>query len=101
MKTETRNRVGRFIQLPNALLLLALGAGFASVGQAEDVPSMIITAPKPADCATNSKFENEIVAQARLAVWGTRLSVATDLGAKLHSQPRVFRIAGKDIGNRG
>ena len=36
MKTVTKNRFRRFVQLPTALLLLALGVGFASVGQAEE-----------------------------------------------------------------
>ena len=101
MKTETENRVRRFIQLPTTLLLLALVAGFASVGQAEDLSAMVITTPRPADCETESTFEDEMAAKAELAVWMTRVSVATDLGAKLHSQRRAFRIAAKDTGNRG
>ena len=102
MKTKLKNRPGRVAQLPAVLLTLALSAGFAAVGNAQDTSSMIITAERPVHSENRAHLRDEMQAQARLAVWQTRVSVGTKLGAKLNSgQTRTFRVAGKYTGKRG
>ena len=106
MNTLLKNRLLRILQLPTVLLVLALNAGLASVGQAQEIPSMIITVARPSHCESdlslhNKALGNQIRTDARLAVWKTRVSVATDLGVKLNNQSRPFRIAGKIMDKRG
>jgi hypothetical protein len=93
MNIKLRKRITRLAQLPTVLLTLALIAGFATVGHAEGIPSMVITATQPSHC-DGSTLRNEIQAKARLAVWQTRVSVGTDLGVKLNTQWRRTRVAG-------
>ena len=102
MKTELKNRFGRLAQLPAVLLALALGAGFASVGHAEDIPSsMVITAKRPTQCESALTLRNHIRDTARLAVWKTRVSVASDLGRKLNNREPEYRVAGDFADQRG
>ena len=105
MKIELKNRFRRIARLPTVLLLLALSAGFASVGQAQDIPVIVVTAERPTICASaltrDQKLRNAIRSGASHAVWKTRVSVATDLGVKLNSRQRPFRVAGKDAHTRG
>jgi hypothetical protein len=100
MKTLLKNRKAR-IQLPTVLLGLVLYAGFAAVGYAQDISSMVVTVDRPAHEESVLTLRDEMRATARDAVWQTRISVATDLGAKLTTQPRSTRLAGKDIDRRG
>ncbi len=102
MKIELKNRFGRLAQLPAVLLALALSAGFASVGHAEDIPSsMVITAKRPTHCDSALTLRNRIQETARLAVWKTRVSVASDLGLKLNSRQPGYRVAGEFADKRG
>ena len=106
MKIELKNRFGRIVRLPIVLLVLAFGAGFASVGQAQDIPAIVVTAERPTRCAPllswqHRELRNAIRDGASHAVWKTRVSVATDLGVKLNSRQRPFTIAGKDAYGRG
>jgi hypothetical protein len=99
MKTLLNNRFVR-IQLPTVLLGLASFAGFAAVGYAQDISSMVITAERPAH-GDSVLLREEMRATTRDAIWQTRLSVATDLGAKLTTQPAATRIAGLVTDKRG
>ena len=95
MNTLLINRKARINQLPIVLLMLALNVGFASVGLAEEVPGDT-PSPTHAMCGDGSNVTvwDEMQAKARLAAWKTRISVATELGARLRSDhgPR-FRLA--------
>ncbi len=72
MKTLLKNRLVR-IQLPTVLLGLALYAGFAVVGYAQDISSMVVTAERPAHSDSVLMLRDEVRATARGAVWNTRL----------------------------
>ena len=100
MKTLLKNRLVR-IQLPTVLLGLALYVGFAAVGYAEDISSMVITADRPTHSKPVLMLGDEVRATADGAIWKTRLSVATDLGAKLTTQPRSAHLAGGFTDKRG
>jgi hypothetical protein len=104
MNTRLKNRLARISGLPIALL--ALSAGFASIGQAQDIPSMVITTERPSHCDSALAFGNKeigekIRATAASAVWQTRVDVAIDLGAKLNSRQPSFRVAGRYLDKRG
>ena len=100
MNMLNTNRRTRFGLLPTVMLLLALGAGFASVGQAEETAlgQAKATMVRP---AAASQMRNEIRSTAHRAIWLTRVNVATDLGVRLNSQQRPFRLASRDMGKRG
>jgi hypothetical protein len=105
MNTLLKNRLLRISQLPAVLLALAINVGFASVGQAQEIPSMIITAERPSNCESLQTLESEaltrqIQTDALLAVWKTRVSVATELGVKLNDQQRPFRIARRKVNDK-
>ncbi|HHQ14044.1 MAG TPA: hypothetical protein ENK16_03355 [Chromatiales bacterium] len=101
MKTRDRTRDTRFGVLPTAVLTLALGAGFAPVGQAETITqTMTVTAPA-AECVKAEDLRQAMQATARDAVWRTRIRVATDLSVRLNSQHRPFRLASREQGKRG
>jgi hypothetical protein len=100
MKTLLKNRLAR-IQLPTVLLGLALYAGFGTVGYAQDISSMVITAERPAHNDNALMLHDEMRATANTAVWHTRLSVATSLGAKLTTQPSSVHLASRGTGKRG
>jgi hypothetical protein len=100
MKTLLKNRLVRN-QLPTVLLGLTLYVGFAAVGYAQDISSMVITAQRPAHDVAVLTLRDEVRATAKGAVWNTRLSVATDLGAKLTTQPRSTHVAGRYTIPRG
>jgi len=100
MKTLLKNRLAR-IQLPTVLLGLAFYAGLGTVGYAQDISSMVITAKRPAQDESALMLRDEMTATANAAVWKTRLSVATSLGAKLTTQPRSTRLAGRYTDKRG
>jgi hypothetical protein len=106
MNTQLMNRWTRIARLPIGMLVLALGAGLASEGQAQDIPTMVITAERPSHCEPGlalheQKLGNEIRMTADLAVWKTRISVATDLGVKLNTLQPTFRVAGRYLDKRG
>jgi hypothetical protein len=105
MNTLLKNRLLRNFQLPAVLLALAMNVGFASVGQAQEIPSMIITAERPSRCESLQKLESEALTRrirtdAHFAVWKTRVSVATELGVKLNNQQRPFRIARRPVNDK-
>ena len=101
MKNLLKTRLARFGRLPTALLVLVLAAGFASVGQAQDMPELVVTAEKTELGETAAALRDGIQAKAQLAVWQTRVSVAFDLGLRLTGEERPPRVAGKDTGKRG
>jgi len=91
----------RTFRLPTVMLMLAMIAGFASVGQAQDIPQIVITAERPDATETSEAFRQEMQATAESAVRKTQLSVAIDLGMKLtHEQERI-RLAGNYDRKRG
>jgi len=87
--------------LPTVLLSLALFAGSASVGYAEDMSSLVITAERPAHSSFTSSIRDEMRADTETAVWMTRISVITDLGMKLSQPSRTYRLAVLDMNKRG
>ncbi|MDH3978723.1 MAG: hypothetical protein OEU86_09415 [Gammaproteobacteria bacterium] len=97
MNSRKNSRFGRPAFLPTALLMLAINAGFASVGHAQESSTMVITAERLSDV----DYSTELRADAENAVWKTRLSVATGLGAKLQSHRRNFRVAAAASDKRG
>jgi hypothetical protein len=106
MNIKLKNRLTRISRLPIVLLVLALGAGVASVGQAQDIPNMVITAERPSHCESapalrKQEVSDEIRTTADDAVWETRIRVARDLGAKLNRLQPTFRVAGKYLDKRG
>ena len=106
MKMKLKDRIARIVQLPTVLLILALNASFASVGYAEEIPTMVITAERPSECDSvltqyDAALGREIKTTAELAVWKTRVRVATDLGVKLNSRQRYLRLAGLNVKKRG
>lgn len=101
MKNLKSNREQRFGLLPTALLMLAMTAGFASVGQADDIAPLEATAGTPAKAMDEAGFEAAMRAEARDAAWLTRINVVLDLDARLERQHRPFRLASLDPGQRG
>lgn len=101
MKKLLKFRIEEFGRLPTALLTLALFAGFASVGQAQDMPELVVTAAKTELCDTAATLRDDMQAKAQLAVWQTRVSVASDLGLRLTADDRPLSLAGRDAGKRG
>lgn len=95
-------RAKRRSSLPTVLLMLASGAGFAPVGQADDIPHTTVTAQASPSCGELTVEQEAMHAEATRAVWDTRISVATDLYERLSRQHRrSFRVAGSDAGKRG
>lgn len=106
MNNRLKSRVTRILQLPTVLLVLAINAGFASVGRTEDIASMVITAQRPAHgdslrVRRDELLGNEMRTTAGLAVSITRLRVTTDLGVKLNSQRPAPQLAGAAKDKRG
>lgn len=95
MSILTKNRESRFPSLPTAMLWLALGASFASVGHAEEaLQNVTVTGRAPMETPATA-IRNELQATAEDAVWLTRISVASKLSARLHHQRRPFRVASR------
>lgn len=92
MNTERRNRAWRGARLPTVLLTLALAAGFASVGHAQDVAEIVITAQKPDRDAHATLIREEMQSDARLAARETRIEVASELSQRLNRANRRARI---------
>ena len=102
MMNNSKNRCNRQpVCLPTVLLALALFAGSASVGHADELSSMVITAERPAHTSFSSSIRNEMRADTETAVWMTRINVGTDLGMKLSQPNRSFRVAALDMNKRG
>jgi len=104
MKTERNFRARRGAQLPTVTLLLALLVSFASVGQAQDVAEIVVTADKPEHDENAALIREEMQSDARLAVSKTRMDVAAELGQRLSKENRPPRVAvGKAVNkdNRG
>ena len=87
--------------LPTVLLSLALFAGSASVGYAEELSSLVITAERPAHSSFSSSIRDEMRADTETAVWMTRINVGTELGVKLSQPGRTYRLAALDMNKRG
>ena len=92
MKTERNYREMRGAQLPTVMLTLALVVGFASVGLAQDVAEIVVTAERPTLELNAALIREEMQSEARLAAWKTRIDVATNLGKRLSTEHRPERI---------
>jgi len=101
MNIAMKDRVRRIFRLPISLLVPALVAGFAAVGQAQGIPQMVITAERPTAVDSSLDLRHEIQSTAREAVWKTQARVGDDLSVKLGHQNGWIRSAGKDDRNRG
>lgn len=101
MNTERNYRGTRGAQLPIVMLALALAAGFASVGQAQNVAEIFVTAERPEHDVTAALIREEMQSEARLAAWKTRMDVASDLDKRLSMENRPERIAAVKSGKRG
>lgn len=101
MNSKTDRRVTRN-RLPTALLLVALSAGLATVGQAQEIPTLVVTTERPATISHFDQYRNAVRANAQEALWLTRISVGMDLSAKLARPTRKPRVAAKtDTSKRG
>jgi len=89
------------VRLPTVLLLLALFAGFASVGHAQEPSSLVITAERPVHSSFSSSIRDEMRARTETAVWMTRIDVGTELGLKLSRPSQNYRLATLDMNKRG
>lgn len=96
---ESRNR--RPARLLTALLSLAFFAGSATVGQAQELSSLVITAERPVHSDFSSSIRGEMRERTKIAVWMTRINVGTDLGVKLGRPGRKYRVAAADMNNPG
>ncbi len=89
------------VRLPTVLLLLAFFAGSASVGHAQELSSLTITAERPVHSSFTSSIRDEMRADTEIAVWMTRINVGTELGLKLSRPSRNYRLAALDMNKRG
>jgi len=102
MNNSLKYNTTRQFKLPTALLMLALGVSFASVGQAQDIPQTMVRAKVSLSCVQDPSIRDEMQTKARRAVWDTRIRIASDLNTRLHRQHwRSFRVAGEISGKRG
>lgn len=97
MKHFESVRAQRNRSLPTVLLTLALAAGFASVGHADEIPQVTTVAKAP---LAAPKLGNEMQATADTAVAATLDAVAAELDARLKGERRV-RIAARGNAKRG
>ena len=95
MNRLTKNRKARFQSLPTALLWLALGAGFATVGQAEESLQNLTVTEKAVPVSNAGDLRQEIQTSAQDAAWRTRVSAASKLGVRLKGQHRSYRLASR------
>ncbi|UCG71682.1 MAG: hypothetical protein JSV45_10475 [Chromatiales bacterium] len=97
MERLTKIRQLRLASLPYAVLLLAViaGYGFVSVGQAEEaMEELVVTAPRLT--ATDAEVVRaQIEDTAADAAWRTRITVASQLSARLNVQHRPYRLASR------
>ncbi len=92
----------RFWLLLTALLLQALGAGYATVARAETAIETVTVSAKAIDTAPASELRDSMRTGAQDAAARTRISVATDLNARmLKGQRKSLRLASRDQGKRG
>ena len=95
------NRRARFGLLPTAVFWLALGVSFATVGQAEDALETTTVTARAVKPVGYRGLNDAMRDQTEEAVWKTRISVATDLSARLNGQHRPLRLASRYQGVRG
>ncbi len=101
MKKLLKIRIEEFRRLPTALLTLAMFAGFASVGQAQEMPELVVTAQKLGAPELTCELRDDLRSGATDAVWDTRVAVAAALGIRLTGEDRPVRIADRGAGSRG
>lgn len=102
MNIRLNRRDKRRSVLPTVLLTLAFGAGFASVGQAQDIPETTVTAQSTSICGPDLAMRTELRSTAERAILATRINVAVDLQMRLsRQQKRSLKLAGKPPGTRG
>ena len=95
MRKSTKYRDSRCLSLPTAVLLLALGVSFASVGQAEEVLDETVVTAKRLTANGAQDLRPEIEATTEDAAWRTRIRVAANLSARLNVQHRPYRLASR------
>lgn len=93
MKVTVKKCANRAIRLPTVMLMLALFAGVASVGQAQDIPEMVITTKRPVAQDASAELRDEMQTTADSVVRKTRFRVAVDLGVKLGFHQDRIRLA--------
>jgi hypothetical protein len=101
MKNIVTDRKKRISRLPIELLLSALIVGFAAVGQAEDIPQMVITAERPTVCETSVDLRDQMRTTANSAVWKTQIRVGVDLSMKLKRDNGWIQLAATPDRKRG
>ena len=92
MKTERNFRAWRGAQLPTVMLMLALLVGFASVGQAQEVAEIVVTAEKRAHDVTAALIREEMQSDAQLAASKMRKDIAAELSRRLSKENRPPRL---------
>lgn len=95
------NRNTRFGLLPTVVLMLAMTAGFASVGRADESAQPGKAAGTPAAAKETSVLRETFRAEALDAAWMTHINVSIDLDARLNRQHSPYRLASRDQGKRG
>jgi len=101
MNSSINSRNRRPARLLTALLALTFSVGIASVAQAQEVSSMVVTAKRPVHCDFSSTIRDEMRDDTKIAVWMTRIDVGTDLGIKLGRPNRKYQVATTEKNNRG
>ncbi len=101
MNSKIDSRDKRPACLLTALLWLAIFAGSASVGHAQELPSLVITAERPVYSDFSSSIRDEMRNRTQIAVWMTRFNARTDLGVKLGQHGKTYRVAAIDTNKRG
>lgn len=101
MKNTFIDRIKRILRLPIVLLMPAMIAGLAAVGQAQGIPQMVITAKRPARCETSVDLKDQMQKSASRVVWKTQARVGADLSVRLKSLNSWIRLAGIEGRNRG
>lgn len=101
MKNTCNERIRRILRLSMVLLMPAMIAGLAAVGQAQGIPQMVITTERPADYETSIDLKARMQKSANRAVWKTHGRVGADLRVRLKSLNGWIRIAGFDARKRG
>ncbi len=101
MNNTQESRNWRSACLSTALLSLALVAGTASVGHAQEIESLVVTAERPVHTDFAASIRDEMRSHTEAAVWMTRIDVGTDLGLKLGRPSERFHVAATDMNKRG
>lgn len=101
MNSRKQRRLRRPAHLLTVLLFPALLAGFASVGQAQEISNTVVTTKRPQSTDTSDEIREQLHEAIENTVGMTHIDVRSDLDLKLGRPTRAWRIATADRNNRG